>query len=81
MRKRVILSWAIFGLLMIFIAAWAPARIFVIEGRRHFAAGQYQQAVAYFQHAIRFSPTFARAHVKTVSTFRCVNSSTDKSFW
>jgi len=55
---------AIFGLLVIFIAAWAPPRIYVIKGRRHFAAGQYQQSVADYQHAIRFSPTFARAYVE-----------------
>ncbi len=64
MRKRVILGWAIFGLLVIFIAAWAPPRIYVIKGRRHFAAGQYQQSVADYQHAIRLSPTFARAYVE-----------------
>jgi len=64
MRKRAIVSWAIFGLLMIFIAAWAPARIYVMKGKRHSAAGRYQQAVADYQHAIRFSPNFARAYVE-----------------
>lgn len=64
MRKRVVVSWAIFGLLAIFIAAWAPARIYVIKGRRNFAAGRYQQAVADYQHAIRFSRNFARAYVE-----------------
>ena len=64
MRKRAIVSWAIFGLLVIFIAAWAPARIYVIKARRDSAAGRYQQAVAAYQHAIRFSPKFARAYVE-----------------
>lgn len=64
MRKRVIVNWAIFGLLVIFIAAWAPARIYVIKGRRDSAAGRYQQAVADYQHAIRFSPNLARAYVE-----------------
>jgi tetratricopeptide (TPR) repeat protein len=64
MKKRALVSWAIFGLLVIFIAAWAPAKIYVIKGRRDSAAGRYQQAVADYQHAIRFSPNFARAYVE-----------------
>ena len=64
MRKRAIVSWAIFGLLVIFIAAWAPAKVYVIKGRSNSAAGRYQQAVADYQHAIRFSPGFARAYVE-----------------
>jgi tetratricopeptide (TPR) repeat protein len=57
-------GWAIFGLLVIFIAAWAPARIYVIKGQRDAAAGRYQQAVNAYQRAIRLSPNFARAYVE-----------------
>lgn len=64
MRKRVIVGWAIFGLLVVFIAALAPARLYLIKGRRDSAAGRYQQAVADYQNAIRFSPNFARAYVE-----------------
>jgi tetratricopeptide (TPR) repeat protein len=64
MRMRAIVSWAIFGLLVIFIAAWAPARIYVIKARREAAAGRYQQAVADYQRAVRLSPKFARAYVE-----------------
>jgi tetratricopeptide (TPR) repeat protein len=64
MRKRVIVGWTIFGLLVIFIAALAPARIYFIKGTRNSTAGRYQQAVADYQHAIRFSPNFARAYVE-----------------
>jgi tetratricopeptide (TPR) repeat protein len=70
MRTRVIFNWGIFGLLVIIIAAIAPARIYVIKGRRHFAAGQYQEAVADYQHAIRLSPTFARAYVELGDAYR-----------
>lgn len=64
MRTRVIVSWVIFGLLVTFIAAWAPARIYLMKGRRASAAGQYQQAVADYQRATGFSPNFARAYVE-----------------
>jgi tetratricopeptide (TPR) repeat protein len=64
MRKRAIVGWAIFGVIVIFIAAWAPARIYVIKGRNNSAAGRYQQAIADYQNAIRFSPGFARVYVE-----------------
>jgi tetratricopeptide (TPR) repeat protein len=64
MNTRAIINWAVFGILVIFIAAVAPARIYVLKGKRHYAAGQYQEAVADYQRAIRLRPTFARAYVE-----------------
>lgn len=64
MRTRVIFNWGIFGLLAAIIAVVAPARIYVIKAKGHFAAGHYQEAVVYYQRAIRLSPTFARAYVE-----------------
>jgi Flp pilus assembly protein TadD/predicted Zn-dependent protease len=70
MRTRVIFTWGIFGLLVIIIATIAPARIYVIKGRQHLAAGQYQEAVTDYQHATRLSPTFARAYVELGDAYR-----------
>jgi tetratricopeptide (TPR) repeat protein len=73
MRKRVIFSWLIFLLLVIIIASMAPAglaRIYFLNGKRHFASCEYQKAVDDYQHAIRFSPKFARAYVELGDTYR-----------
>jgi Flp pilus assembly protein TadD len=64
MNTRAIINWVVFGILVIGIAAVAPARIYVLKGKRHYAAGQYQEAVADYQRAIRLRPTFARAYVE-----------------
>jgi tetratricopeptide (TPR) repeat protein len=63
-------NWVIFGVLAIIIAAVVPARIYVIKGKRHFAAGQYREAVADYQYAIRLGPTFARAYVELGDAYR-----------
>src|SRR5258705_3184128 len=70
MRKRVIFTWGIFGLLVIIIGAIAPARIYLIKGRRHLATGQFKEAIADYQHAARLSPRFARAYVELGDAYR-----------
>ena len=64
MRKRTIFNWAFFGVLLVVLFALAPAGIYVVTGKRYFDSGQYDQAVVYYQQAIRSRPTFALAYVQ-----------------
>jgi tetratricopeptide (TPR) repeat protein len=69
-RKRPIFNWAIFAVLVVVILAVAPAKIYVVKGKRNFAAGRYDQAIADYQQAIRSKPGFALAYVELGEVYR-----------